>query len=335
MRAVCSRYGVAGAVLGLADQLGERTLHFWGSVQVAGRQEPPRPDHRFLLTSVSKVVTAAQALSLVESGDADVDDPVARLVPEFGCNGKHEVTFAHVLSHTSGVRRRTANTAERLTPGLAAADHLRRALRAKASWQPGTRVEYSSSPFWALAEACTRARGASYDRWLEPWLRERIGATICYAAAPKAPRRYVEPVQPLARQFAEQTRRVAYPAGGMVASTEDALRFGQAFLDGGPVPAPLPAPLLERMRTPMTAGLRGRREPQYDGNATERALGWGLGGPGRRRPDGVLWHAGVSGTSIWVDRDNGIVVVFLSAHWFLPRTFFGELIDGLYGRQSR
>jgi CubicO group peptidase (beta-lactamase class C family) len=327
---VCRRCGIRGAVLGIADRSGQTRMLSLGSLRTVAGDERAASDHRFLLTSVSKVIAAAQVLSFVATGDVDLNDPIGRVLPEFACRGKERVTIAHVLSHTSGVRRRTANTAEQLTPELDAAAHIARALHAKATWSPGTRVEYSSSPFWALAELCTRAGGRSYVDHLQDWARDRLGVSISYAPGPALPPRYVQPDEPLASAFAEQTRRLAYPAGGVIAAVADVLAFARAFLDDESGRKLLPQDLRALMARPVTQGLPGRREPGHSGNATERALGWAVGGPGRRRPGGLLWHSGVSGTSVWVDRPRGLVAVFLSARWFLPRSFFGELADGLF-----
>ena len=143
--------------------------------------------------------------------------------------------------------------------------------------------------------------------------------------------RYVQPLDENAAALAEQTRRIAYPAGGMIASAADLLHFGVAFLDGAAPNRFLSSELRHLMATPATVGIPGRREPDHAGTTTERGLGWAIGGPGTQRTQSVLWHGGVSGASLWVDRDQRLVLVFLTARWFLPRSFFASLVDGILG----
>ena len=164
---LCPRYGITGAVVALAsDSL--TWMAPWGTVLTPSGRESARSDHRFLLTSVCKVVAAAHALSFVDSGLVAVDEPVQALVPAFGCHGKEQVTITHILTHTSGVRSARPTPRSNST-GLEASDHLRYALNAKTSWAPGTHVEYSSSPFWALAAMCSAGSKEAYTEQLSTW----------------------------------------------------------------------------------------------------------------------------------------------------------------------
>ena len=79
-------------------------------------------------------------------------------------------------------------------------------------------------------------------------------------------------------------------------------------------------------RPPGRASAAGGR-----GLALLRALGWGVGGPGQVRADDVLFHRGVSGTALWVDRRRPLVVALLSAQWFLPREFYAAFSDLVFG----
>src|SRR2546423_15448649 len=61
------------------------------------------PQTRFQLCSVSKQFAAAAAMLLVQSGQLDLAEPVARWLP--GCPPQWQrVTLHHLLTHTAGVR---------------------------------------------------------------------------------------------------------------------------------------------------------------------------------------------------------------------------------------
>ena len=53
--------------------------------------------------SMTKAVTAVAVAQQWEAGALDVDAAAARYVPEFGANGKHEITLRHLLTHTAGI----------------------------------------------------------------------------------------------------------------------------------------------------------------------------------------------------------------------------------------
>jgi len=60
------------------------------------------PDTPICQFSASKAVTAMLIHSLVEKGKIHLNDPVSFYIPEFGKNGKEDITIFHVLSHRSG-----------------------------------------------------------------------------------------------------------------------------------------------------------------------------------------------------------------------------------------
>src|SRR5215207_517825 len=61
---------------------------------------PMRTDTLMLWLSAGKPVSAIAVAQLWERGLLDLDDPVARHIPEFGVNGKDVVTIRHILTHT-------------------------------------------------------------------------------------------------------------------------------------------------------------------------------------------------------------------------------------------
>lgn len=66
-----------------------------------------RPDTLMLWMSSVKPITAVAIAQMWERGKLDLDDPVARHIPEFCAKGKERVTIRHVLTHTGGFRARS------------------------------------------------------------------------------------------------------------------------------------------------------------------------------------------------------------------------------------
>ncbi|MDQ1737907.1 MAG: hypothetical protein QOH56_4158, partial [Pseudonocardiales bacterium] len=67
------------------------------------RQRPVDSDSLFPLFSATKGVVAAACAELLESGALSLDEPIAKLWPEFAVAGKSRVSLRHVLTHTAGL----------------------------------------------------------------------------------------------------------------------------------------------------------------------------------------------------------------------------------------
>jgi len=119
---------------------GRTVIDLWGGWKDAGRQREWQHDTIVCMMSVSKGITGLAFSLLVDRGLVDVNAPVARYWPEFGCNGKEELPVRFVLDHRAGL----PIVAEPLWPG-AIYDHqaICQALAAQAPlWEPGSTAAY-------------------------------------------------------------------------------------------------------------------------------------------------------------------------------------------------
>jgi CubicO group peptidase (beta-lactamase class C family) len=66
-------------------------------------KQPATPRTPFVIYSGAKALTAFTIHMLVEQGELDIADPICRYIPEYGANGKEQITIAHVLAHRAGV----------------------------------------------------------------------------------------------------------------------------------------------------------------------------------------------------------------------------------------
>ena len=177
--------------------------------EAAGR--PIAPDDIFRIYSMSKPIVSAAAMALYEEGLFQLDDPVARYLPEFGdgqlwldgegADMKTEpvgdaMQVWHLMTHTSGLvygnredgavgaayraagvdfsGSRNAGTLENMTKRLAAMP-----LR----WRPGTRWEYSVSTD-ALGRFIEAVAGAPLDEVLRTRIFEPLGMGDTYFQLP-------------------------------------------------------------------------------------------------------------------------------------------------------
>lgn len=82
---------------------GRPVVDLWGGSADAEGQRPWARDTLVNVWSTTKGVVALALALLVERGRLDYEAPVARVWPEFGQNGKAEITLGCLLSHQAGL----------------------------------------------------------------------------------------------------------------------------------------------------------------------------------------------------------------------------------------
>ena len=87
----------------VVDIDGDNVVDMWGGFRDEARAIPWDEHTITNVWSSTKTVTSLAALMLVDRGELDVDQPVAKYWPEFAANGKQDVLVRHVMSHASGV----------------------------------------------------------------------------------------------------------------------------------------------------------------------------------------------------------------------------------------
>jgi CubicO group peptidase (beta-lactamase class C family) len=318
------RHEVGGGVVAVGTVHG-RELAPFGTVRVGGVAEPAAAGHRYLLTSVSKAITATQVLALAHDGRLDLDAAVAEYVPAFAVNGKGAITVAHLLAHTSGLDN-SANLVEGPPTSLSSAEYLRISVEARPTFPPGSAWQYCSPGYWVLGAVIAAASGVPYTDDLVARIGDPLALpSLRYEPDERPPEGYVDAERPDPQQ-PEQIRRSAYPAGAMVATAGDVLGFALGVLDGfagrraaSPV-GPAALPLLRRVL--------GRGT--HMGRPAAWTYGWQLGGPGSLRSEATLFHVGASGTALWVDPVRDVALALLTATWWPSPRALAELANGAF-----
>ncbi len=111
---------------------------------------------------------------LWEQGLVDVDEPISRLIPEFGRDGKHAVTYRHLLTHTAALPHEPVRTI-RFEPRSVVLDAIFDTPLAPGAVL-GRTVKYWPLWGWAiLAEAIRRLTGMEYQRYVGRFVLEPLG----------------------------------------------------------------------------------------------------------------------------------------------------------------
>ncbi len=139
---------------------GRPVVNLWGGLSDV--RTSARWTNRTLATyfSCTKGMTVTVVHRLIQRGDVDPDQRVAHYWPEFGVNGKEDITVRTVLSHRAGLVDIPGrfNLSEVLSTDAvvtALADM-------QPNWAPGTRHGYHIRSFgWLLGELIRRTTGLS------------------------------------------------------------------------------------------------------------------------------------------------------------------------------
>ncbi|MBW8812694.1 MAG: beta-lactamase family protein [Caulobacterales bacterium] len=143
-----------------------------GSVEL---RVPNTPQSKFQIASVSKPLTAAVILKLVERGQVDIGAPVSAYVPEYPAG--RDITIEQLLTHTSGVPDINGLpvyedlSLRRRTP----ADVVAAFKDAPLQFRPGSAYAYSNSNYALLALVIERVTGQPYGEVMQRELFAPLG----------------------------------------------------------------------------------------------------------------------------------------------------------------
>jgi uncharacterized protein YbbC (DUF1343 family)/CubicO group peptidase (beta-lactamase class C family) len=305
-----SDQAITGAVLLVGHDGNIVHQKAFGYRAISPKHEPMTLDTVFDLASLTKVVaTAPSVMRLVQFGQLRLDEPVAHFIPEFGMNGKENVTVRQLLTHYSGLRPDLdLNVA---WEGQANAFHLTH--EEKLQTPPGSQFVYSDINFIELGELVQTMSGMSLDKYAMVHIWGPLGMTHTRYQPPQSwvPKiaetlwvdnhRFLRGV--VHDPIAQRMGGVAGHAG-VFSTAGDLAHYAQALIDRDTILTP---DAIEKMTT-----------PQQPPNAVEvRGLGWDIDSPfssnrGAFLPVGSFGHTGYTGTSMWIDPNTNTYIILLT-----------------------
>jgi CubicO group peptidase (beta-lactamase class C family) len=274
----------------------------------------------FDVASLTKVmVTTPAIMQLIETGEIQLDAPVATYWPAFGQAGKSHITVRQLLTHASG-----------LPPDLPdpGADQLgematwQQVERVHPSHEPGTQFTYSDINFIALGHLVEIISGEPLKRYADTHIFAPLRLKNTFYRPSAKWRDQIAPTQVIRGRlrWGEVNDPSTYAMGGVsgaagvFSTASDMGTYAQCLLNSGRLPAkykktryllgPLSVLKMASVQTP----------PHF---SELRGLGWDIDSPYSNR--GVLFtsrsfgHTGWTGTSIWIDPATQTWVVFLTS----------------------
>jgi len=321
LQPLVDQHSLAGAVVLAATK--DKIL----SVEAVGfsdieRNSLMKTDAVFWIASMSKPITAAGLMILVDEGKVKLDDPVEKYLPEFKdiqFNGKKPattITVRHLLAHTHGMPFKSPQEAPTLDV-LTLEQAVQSYVKTPMIYEPGTKYVYSNAGINTAGRIIEVVSGMPYETFMDKRLFEPLGmkdttfwpseAQVKRLATPYRPsaaKTNLEPTTIIQLKYPLSDRkRQPMPGGGLFSTAHDVAHFCQMVLAGGTFEGN--RILSESAVKEMTSRQTGETLPVSYG------LGWATAGP-------TFGHGGAMATNMSIDSKRGLITVFLVQHVGFP-----------------
>lgn len=310
-----------GCVILIGKPEGVIWLKAYGDKCLEPKREAMTEDTVFDLASLTKpLATATSIMKLVEQGKLSIDDAAAKYLPEFGVEGKEEITIRDLLVHNSG-----------LIPDNAIADYADGPVKARErlmALKPVVPVRskfmYSDVNFMVLGEIVARVSGKP----LNEFARENLFVPLEMADTMYLPteslRKRAAPTENRNGEWIQgevhdpRAHRLGGVAGhaGLFGTATDLAKYATDALRGLESDASriLKQSTWRTMTTPQAiigTDQKGQRTEDI------RGLGWDMrsrfsSNRGTKFSPSAFGHGGFTGTTLWIDPGTQIYVIFLS-----------------------
>ncbi len=311
MKSLVEEKVVPGMVTVVADEKSIGPAQAFGFADAA-MTKPMPANGMFWIASMTKPVTAAAIMMLVDQKKIGVDDPVSKYIPEFS-KFPQVITVRHLLTHTSGLSEVTDKEG-------AAAKSLGDMVPAITSkplkFAPGSKWSYCQSGMNMLGRIVEVASQETYEHFLRTHFFEPLGMkdTAFYLSEAQM-KQWVHPVKREGDHFAETTISILYgqqpasrdryaaPNAGIFTTASDYAKFAQLLLNRGMQGGK--RYLSEAAVQTMTAV---QTTPEMNVGFTP-GMAYGFGTGVVRTPldvtsmlsAGTYGHGGAYGTQAWID----------------------------------
>jgi CubicO group peptidase (beta-lactamase class C family) len=195
VRNMMKSYGIPGGAVALVRDGKLFYARGFGYADLENKT-PVQPDALFRIASVSKPLTSAAIMKLVEEGKLNLDDHVAPLIayltPAPGATVDprwEQITIRHLLDHTGGWDRNKPNggfdpmdrpaiaAAAVNAPAPASAETIIRYMKGMPlDFNPGEKFAYSNFGYAILGRVIEHLSGMKYDEYVRARVLQPVGA---------------------------------------------------------------------------------------------------------------------------------------------------------------
>ncbi|WP_286229770.1 serine hydrolase [Neobacillus mesonae] len=277
----------------------------------------------FDLASISKIFTSTAVMQLFEKGLFQLDDPVAKYIPEFAANGKEHVTIRQLLTHTSGFTAWIPLYSQ----GNSREDRLQIVFKQPLKNAPGTNYEYSDLNMITLGALIEKLSGQRQDVFVKEHITEPLGMKDTMYNPPAALKNRIAATEFQATPnrglvwgevHDENAWSLDGVAGhaGVFSTAQDLAKLAYIFINDGKYGG-------KRILKPETVKLLlENQNAAFPGD--DHGLGWELGQgwymDALSEGTYSFGHTGYTGTSIVVSPNNKTIAILLTNRVHPSRT---------------
>ncbi len=335
---------IAGAVMLVANKDRVLELSAVGYADIA-TNKPMSTDSLFWIASQSKPITATAFMMLVDEGKVNLDDPVAKYLPEFNnvllkteADGnhivlkrpQHAITVREILSHTSGLPFlspiENQLSLDLMPLSAAIVSYTMNPL----DFEPGTKYQYSNEGIDTAGRIIEVVSGMSYEKFLNERLIKPLGMKdTTFVPTKRQVGRLAKSYGPNAKKDGLEQTSVTYlryplddssrypePAGGLFSTATDLARFCQMILNGG---------VYGGKRYISEASIHEMTRKQTSASIPDSyGLGWFAGES--------FGHGGAYSTNFTIDPKNGLIFVWMIQHVGWQAESFDAFLKASYDR---
>ena len=271
-------------------------------------------DTIFDLASISKIFTTTAAMILYDDGRFQLDDPVAKYIPEFAENGKENVTIRQLMTHTSGFTAWIPLYSQ----GSSRDDRMQIVFKHPLANEPGEAYTYSDLNMITLGAIIERLSGQSLDEFVKKRITNPLGMKDTMYNPPESLKYRIaateyQPAIGRGLVWGEVHDENAWSLNGVAghagvfSTASDLAKLAHMYVNDGRYGG-------KRILKEETVKMLIQNQiPQFPGN--DHGLGWELGQGWfmDALSEGTsLGHTGYTGTSIVINRNNGTIAILLT-----------------------
>lgn len=301
---------------------------------------PMQADSLFWIASMTKPITAMAVMMLQDEGKLNIEDPVAKYLPEFKnqmlvqeksgdrivlVKPARPITIRDLMTHTSGLVGNSPLDGDALDV-LSLKEAVITYALSPLQFEPGTKWSYCNPGINTLGRIVEVVSGEEYAAFLQSRLLDPLGmkdttfwpteaqlARLATSYQPTADGKGLEPatIKYLTTPYSNQ-KRAPLAAGGLFSTAADLLKLYTMLLNGAEADGKryLSPESLALMTTDHTGTLK---------SGFTDGMGMGLGFQVVREPVGITamlskgtyGHGGAHGTQGWIDPEKKTIHILL------------------------
>ncbi|QQS36777.1 MAG: serine hydrolase [Ignavibacteriales bacterium] len=267
------------------------------------------------LASLTKVIATTTAIMLlVDRKILSLDDKVSVYIPEFGKNGKEGTTIRNLLKHNSGLPAWKKFYPDKKNK----TEILDDICNITPEFKPGSKTQYSDLGFITLGIIIEKISGISLDSFCTKEIFEplKINNTF-FNPDEKNLKTTIAPTEVdnywrsrlLQGEVHDETASIMNGVSGhagLFSTAEDLYKLVKVLMNDG-----------QKENTQFISQSTIKDFLKRESNTESRLLGWDAksktgSSAGQYFSDSSFGHTGFTGTSIWADPEQNLIVVFLT-----------------------